>query len=159
MVDKSYELKNVNIYHLHTDGDARYVQEKYRGIFQANSLFIGANVRKAKQDGRANFIPCFLSEMLLEKYFIRGTSLSEGGKPIFALASTTSINKTKIVSTLTTGAGVVTTRAHVHYIVTEWGIADLYGKSIKDRIKEMINIAHPDHRENIEREAYASYHL
>ncbi len=388
MVDRADELKNVNIYHLHTDGEAPYVQEKYRGIFQANSLFIGTNVRKAIQDGRANFIPCFLSEIpslfrkkiipldvallqvsppdkhgycslgvsvdaskaamdmsehviaqinknmprthgdglvhiskidafvemdeklhetilppsgeiedkigghiagliedgstlqmgigtipnaVLSKLnnhkdlgihtemfsdgviplvqsgvingkhkvvhpgkiisgfvigtqkvydfiddnpmvnlldiayvndariirrnpkqisinsaievditgqvcadsigtrfysgvggqmdFIRGASLSEGGKPIIALPSVTSRNKTKIVATLTPGAGVVTTRAHVHYIVTEWGVAHLYGKSIKERIKLMINIAHPDHREHIEREAYESYHL
>jgi len=388
MVNRADELRNVNIYHLHTDGEAPYAHEKYRGIFQINSLFIGTNVRKAIQDGRANFIPCFLSEIpalfrrkiipldvallqvsppdkhgycslgisvdaskaamdssthviaqinknmprthgdglvhiskidafvevneklhetflpasgkveneignhiagliedgstlqmgigtipnaVLEKLgnhkdlgihtemfsdgviplvesgvingskklvhpgkiisgfvlgsqkiydfiddnpqvnlldiayvndvriirrnpkqisinsaievditgqvcadsigtrfysgvggqmdFIRGASLSEGGKPIIALPSITSKNKTKIVSTLTPGAGVVTTRAHVHYIVTEWGWADLYGKSIKQRIKAMIDIAHPDHRENIEREAYESYHL
>ena len=388
MVARSNELKNVNLYHLHTDGEAPYVKEEYKGIFQANSLFIGTNVRKAIQDGRANFIPCFLSEIpslfrkeiipidvaliqvsppdrhgfcslgvsvdaskaamemathviaqvnkqmprthgdglvhmskmdafvevdeplhetilptpsavedkignhvasmiedrstlqmgigtipnavlskltghkdlgihtemfsdgvipLVEsgvingKYkkihpgkivsgfvigskkvydfiddnpmvnlldiayvnnvsvirknprqisinsaievditgqvcadsigtrfysgvggqmdFIRGASLSEGGKPIIALPSSTSRGQTKIVPTLKNGAGVVTTRAHVHYVVTEWGIADLYGKSIKQRIKSMIDIAHPDHREEIERQAFEVYHL
>jgi len=388
MVARSNELKNVNLYHLHTDGEAPYVKEEYRGIFQANSLFIGTNVRKAIQDGRANFIPCFLSEIpslfrkkiipidvaliqvsppdrhgfcslgvsvdaskaamemathviaqvnkqmsrthgdglvhmskmdafvevdeplhetilpapndvedkignhvasmiedrstlqmgigtipnavlsklmnhkdlgihtemfsdgvipLVEKGiingkykknhpgkiisgfvigskkvydfiddnpmvnlldiayvnnvsvikknpkqisinsaievditgqvcadsigtrfysgvggqmdFIRGASLSEGGKPIIALPSSTSRGQTKIVPTLKNGAGVVTTRAHVHYVVTEWGIADLYGKSIKQRIKSMIDIAHPDHREEIERQAFEVYHL
>ena len=91
--------------------------------------------------------------------FIRGASLSEGGKPIIALPSSTSRGQTKIVPTLKNGAGVVTTRAHVHYVVTEWGIADLYGKSIKQRIKSMIDIAHPDHREEIERQAFEVYHL
>ncbi len=91
--------------------------------------------------------------------FIRGASLSKGGKPIIALPSTTSRGESKIVSMLKRGAGVVTTRAHVRFIVTEYGIADLYGKTIKERIIAMINIAHPDHREQIQKEAYTYYHL
>ncbi len=91
--------------------------------------------------------------------FIRGASLSKGGKPIIALPSTTNKGESKIVSMLKQGAGVVTTRAHVRFIVTEYGIADLYGKTIKERIAAMINIAHPDHREQIQREAYIHYHL
>ena len=57
----------------------------------------------------------------------------------------------RIVPSLKPGAGVVTTRAHVHYIITEYGIASLYGKTIKDRVKALVNIAHPSHRESIER--------
>ena len=91
--------------------------------------------------------------------FIRGASLSQGGKPIIALGSVTKRNETKIVPILKPGAGVVTTRAHVHYVVTEYGVADLYGKSIKDRIKAMIEIAHPDHREELDRQAFEVYHL
>ena len=91
--------------------------------------------------------------------FIRGASLSEGGKPIIALPSATNKGLSKIVSTLKPGAGVVTTRAHVHYVVTEWGVADLYGKSIKERIRAMINIAHPEQREQLEREVSELYHL
>ncbi len=91
--------------------------------------------------------------------FIRGASLSKGGKPIIALPSTTNRGESKIVSMLKQGAGVVTTRAHVRFIVTEYGIADLYGKTIKERIAAMIGIAHPDHREQIQREAYTNYHL
>ena len=91
--------------------------------------------------------------------FIRGASLSEGGKPIIALPAITKRNESKIVPILKPGAGVVTTRAHVHYVVTEYGAADLYGKSIKARIKEMINISHPDHREELERQAYEIYHM
>lgn len=86
--------------------------------------------------------------------FIRGASLSPGGKPIIALPSSTKNGETKIVPYLKQGAGVVTTRAHVHYIVTEFGVAYLYGKNLRQRATELINIAHPDHREALEREAF-----
>tara|TARA_R110001599_G_scaffold151792_2_gene336763 strand:- start:885 stop:2156 length:1272 start_codon:yes stop_codon:yes gene_type:complete len=89
--------------------------------------------------------------------FIRGASLSEGGKPIIALSSVTSKGESKITSFLKPGAGVVTTRAHVHYIVTEYGVANLYGKSLRQRAKALIDIAHPDHRERLEREAYTRF--
>lgn len=83
--------------------------------------------------------------------FIRGASLSEGGKPIIALPSTTNKGQSKIVPHLKQGAGVVTTRAHVHYVVTEYGVANLYGKNLRERAIELINIAHPDHRETLEK--------
>jgi len=83
--------------------------------------------------------------------FIRGATYSEGGKPIIALPSITRRGQSRIVPFLKTGAGVVTTRAHVQYVVTEYGVADLYGKTLTQRIKEMINISHPDHREAIEK--------
>lgn len=79
--------------------------------------------------------------------FIRGASLSPGGKPIIALPSITGRGESKIVNILKPGAGVVTTRAHVHYVVTEYGVADLYGKNLKQRAKALIEIAHPDHKE------------
>lgn len=79
--------------------------------------------------------------------FIRGSALSEGGKPIIAIPSVTAKGDSKIVPTLKPGAGVVTTRAHVHYIATEWGVADLYGKNLRQRAKALINIAHPNHRD------------
>ena len=388
MVERAPELENVKIYHLHTDGDAKYVQPEYQGIFEANSLFIGGNVRKATQEGRAQFIPAFLSEIpylfrngiikldvalmqvsppdkhgycslgvsidaskaamesakhvialvnpqmprshgdgivhiskidafvehdmplhetilpepgeienrignhiadMIEDYstlqmgignipnavlsklfnhkdlgihtemfsdgiiplvekgiitnkykkihpgkiisgfafgtkklydfiddnpminmldigyvndiavirrnkkqisinsaievdvtgqvcadsigtkfysgvggqmdFIRGASLSEGGKPIIALPSSTGKGISKIVPTLKPGAGVVTTRAHVHYIVTEWGVADLYGKTIKERVEAMVSIAHPNNREDLLRQVHETYNL
>jgi acyl-CoA hydrolase len=81
--------------------------------------------------------------------FIRGASLSEGGKPIIALPSTTKNGESKIVPFLKQGAGVVTTRAHVHYVVTEYGVANLYGKTIEERVKLLINIAHPAHKEDL----------
>ena len=82
--------------------------------------------------------------------FIRGASLSEGGKPIIALSSTTSKGESKIVPFLKQGAGVVTTRSHIHYVVTEYGVAYLYGKTIEERISELIRIAHPKHRDDLE---------
>jgi len=86
--------------------------------------------------------------------FIRGASLSNGGKAIIALPSVTRKGVSRIVPTLNPGAGVVTTRSHVHYIVTEYGIANLYGKTIKERVKALVNIAHPDHRESIDRQYF-----
>lgn len=89
--------------------------------------------------------------------FVRGASLSEGGKPIFALPSATNKGVSRIVPLLKPGAGVVTTRAHVHYVVTEWGIADLYGKNLRERATALIQIAHPDHREALEQAAFERF--
>ena len=83
--------------------------------------------------------------------FMRGASLSEDGKPIIALPSVTSKGFSRIVPFLKEGAGVVTTRGHVHWVITEYGIVNLFGKSLKQRAKALINIAHPDHRESLER--------
>jgi len=89
--------------------------------------------------------------------FVRGASLSEGGKPIIALPSVTSKGQSKIVPFLKEGAGVTTTRANVHYIVTEYGIADLYGKNLRQRARALINIAHPNHREELEKQAFERF--
>ena len=89
--------------------------------------------------------------------FVRGASLSEGGKPIIALPSTTSKGTSRISSFLKQGAGVVTTRAHAHYIVTEYGVAYLYGKNMRQRAKALIDIAHPNHRELLERAAFERF--
>lgn len=89
--------------------------------------------------------------------FVRGASLSEGGKPVFALPSVTNKGVSRITPLLKAGAGVVTTRAHVHYVVTEYGIADLYGKNLRQRATELIRIAHPDQRENLERAAFERF--
>lgn len=89
--------------------------------------------------------------------FIRGAALSEGGKPIIALPSTTSHGKSKLVATLQPGAGVVTTRAHAHYIVTEYGVAYLCGKNMMQRAKALIEIAHPNHREELEKAAFKRF--
>lgn len=79
--------------------------------------------------------------------FIRGAALSEGGKPIIALPSVTNKGISRITPVLNTGAGVVTTRGHAHYIVTEYGYVNLYGKNLEQRSEMLIGIAHPDHRE------------
>lgn len=83
--------------------------------------------------------------------FMRGAALSEGGKPIIAMPSVTRRGISKITPLLKQGAGVVTTRGHVHYVVTEYGVVNLYGKNMEQRSKLLISIAHPDHREALER--------
>lgn len=86
--------------------------------------------------------------------FIRGASRSHQGRPIIALPSTAAGGKvSRIAPTLTPGAGVVTSRGDVHYVVTEFGIADLHGKTIRERAMALIHIAHPDHREQLMEEA------
>lgn len=89
--------------------------------------------------------------------FIRGASLSEGGLPIIALPSVTSKGLSRIVPFLKEGAGVVTTRGHVHWVVTEYGKVDLFGKNMKQRAQALISIAHPDHRERLEKTFYERY--
>lgn len=84
--------------------------------------------------------------------FIRGAALSEGGKPIIAISSRTGKGNSKIVPFLKQGAGVVSTRAHVHYVVTEYGVINLFGKNLEQRAKALISIAHPDDREQLDKE-------
>jgi acyl-CoA hydrolase len=90
--------------------------------------------------------------------FIRGASLSEGGKPIIAIASRTAKGVSRLVPCLKPGAGVVTTRAHIHYVVTEYGVANLYGKNLSQRAKVLIDIAHPDDREALEKASWERFH-
>jgi acyl-CoA hydrolase len=85
--------------------------------------------------------------------FVRGASLSPGGKPIIALPAVTRRGESRIVPFLNAGAGVVTTRAHVHYVVTEFGVAHLYGRNLRQRARALIEIAHPTHREELARAA------
>lgn len=89
--------------------------------------------------------------------FMRGAALSEGGKPIIALSSITNKGVSKIVPVLKPGAGVVTTRAHAHYVVSEYGTAYLYGKNLRQRAKALIDIAHPNHREALEKAAFERF--
>lgn len=83
--------------------------------------------------------------------FIRGAALSEGGKPIIALPSTTAKGISRIVPELKSGAGVVTTRGHIHWVVTEFGAVDLFGMNLEQRAKALIELAHPEHREHLEK--------
>lgn len=84
--------------------------------------------------------------------FIHGSTLSNGGKPIIALTSRTKKGVSRIVPQLQLGAGVVTTRAHVHYVITEYGSVDLFGKTLRERAEALISIAHPDDRDRLEKE-------
>ncbi len=91
--------------------------------------------------------------------FMRGAALSKGGKPIIALPSRTHKGVSRIVSFLKSGAGVVTTRAHMHYVVTEYGVAYLFGKNLRQRAKALINISHPDDREDLEKACFERFKI
>jgi len=101
--------------------------------------------------------PKFFSGIGGQLDFIYGASRSKGGVPIIAMPSVNMMKDgtmlSKIVATLKPGAGVVTGRNHVHYVVTEYGVADLYGKSIRQRVKALIGVAHPDFRADLEKQA------
>lgn len=86
--------------------------------------------------------------------FIYGASLSKGGVAIIAMPSVTNKGMSKIAPTLNLGAGVVTSRAHMHYFVTEFGAVDLYGKTLQERARAIISVAHPDHREALDKAAF-----
>ena len=90
--------------------------------------------------------------------FIYGASRSKGGVPIIALPSTAK-DLSRIVPTLKTGAGVVTTRNHVRYVVTEYGVADLYGKTIRERAQALINVSHPDFKEELTEQARELHYI
>ena len=89
--------------------------------------------------------------------FVKGASMSEGGKSITAFASQTKYGGSKIVPELHSGAGVVTPRADAHWVVTEFGAVDLYGKSLQERARLLISIAHPDNREELEKAAFERF--
>ncbi len=89
--------------------------------------------------------------------FMRGAALSEGGKPIIAITSRTKKGVPRIVPHLKLGAGVVTTRGHIHWVVTEYGAVNLYGKNLRQRAKLLISIAHPDDREALEKAAFERF--
>jgi acetyl-CoA hydrolase len=95
--------------------------------------------------------------------FIYGASRSKGGVPVIALPSTTILRDgthfTLIAAMLKEGAGVVTSRNHVRYVVTEYGVADLYGKTIRQRARQLINISHPDFRADLEKKAKELHYL
>jgi len=90
--------------------------------------------------------------------FVYGASRSKGGVPIIALPSTAK-DFSRIVTTLKQGAGVVTTRNHVHYVVTEYGVATLYGKTIRERAQALINVSHPQFRDELTREATELHYI
>jgi acyl-CoA hydrolase/GNAT superfamily N-acetyltransferase len=85
--------------------------------------------------------------------FNRGAAKAPGGRPIIVMPSTTRDGKSRIVATLSNGSGVVVSRGTVHYVVTEYGVAYLHGKSVQDRTLALVSIAHPDHRELLLKQA------
>ncbi len=89
--------------------------------------------------------------------FMYGASRSEGGKAILAMPSATNKGVSKIAPVLSPGAGVVTTRAHLHWFVTEYGAVNLYGKTLQERARLIISVAHPDHREELDRAAFERF--
>ena len=92
--------------------------------------------------------------------FIRGAALSPGGKPIIAFPSTAMNGKvSRIVAELSAGSGVVTTRGHIHWVVTEYGTVNLHGKTLKERGEALISIAHPDFRAELKKQLVALRHF
>jgi acyl-CoA hydrolase len=89
--------------------------------------------------------------------FMRGAALSEGGKPIIAITSRSAKGMARIVPFVKPGAGIVTTRGHIHYVVTEFGIAYLYGKNLRERAKALISISHPDDKEMLEKACWERF--
>ncbi len=89
--------------------------------------------------------------------FIRGAGYSEGGLPIIAMPSVTAKGMSKISSTLLQGSGVVTTRANMHWFVTEYGAVNLYGQTLQQRAKLLTSVAHPNHREELDKAAFERY--
>ena len=89
--------------------------------------------------------------------FVYGASRSKGGKAIIAMPSVTDKGESKIAPVLMPGAGVVTTRAHVHWLVTEFGAVNLYGRSLQERARLIISIAHPSHQETLDQAAYERF--
>lgn len=84
--------------------------------------------------------------------FMRGAALSEGGRPIIALPSVTGSGRSRISALLQPGASVTTTRSHVHFVVTEYGVARLHGRTLRERARSLIEVAHPEHRDELDRE-------
>lgn len=89
--------------------------------------------------------------------FIRGAGHSKNGKPIIAMPSVTEKGISKISPTLLEGSGVVSTRANIHWVVTEQGVVNLYGKTLQERARLLISIAHPNHREMLEKAAFERF--
>ena len=140
-------LAGNEIVHLLTLGPAPYVAPELSGRFRHTAFFIGANTRGAVNDGRADFMPVFLSEI---PALIRSGRVAIDVALIIALpapAKKGSVSRIQVA--LEAGSGVVTSRGDVHYVVTEFGVADLWGRSVRSRAEALIGIAHPDFRADL----------
>ena len=142
------ELKNVYIHHLHTEGAAPYVNPEFEGIFQHNAFFVGANVRESVQKGLADYIPVFLGETtrLYREHYIKCN---------VAMIQVCPPDKFGYVSLRPSGA--VTTRNHIHWFITEYGAVNLYGRSLQERAKLIISVAHPQFQEELEEAAFKRF--
>ena len=192
------DLTGVKLWHIHLEGPLAFTAPEHAGRFRSISLFTGAGLREPVAEGRADFVPIFLSDNPLVEFhpcdhtndtnlirkidqvvainsgleidltgqvcadsighriysgiggqmdFVRGAAMSRGGRPIIALPSTAAGGSvSRITAQLKPGAGVVTTRGHVHWVVTEYGAVDLHGRSLAERGKLLASIAHPTHR-------------
>jgi acyl-CoA hydrolase len=132
LVARAHELADVKILHFHIEGPGPHLAPEMASHFRHRALFIGPNARAAVNEGRA----------------------------IIALPSTAGDGTiSRIVPFLRQGAGVVTTRAHVQTIITEYGVAEMHGRSIPERARQLIAIAHPDHRAGLQDEARRAHFI
>ena len=148
LTSRAPELRDVEIVHLLTFGAADYIKPEMEGHFRHQAFFIGSNVREAVNAGRADFVPIFLGE--IERLF------SSGALPIDVALLHVSPSDDHGFCSLGVG---VDTRADVHYVVTEYGVAYLFGKSIRERVRALIRIAHPKFREELAEWAIQAHYI
>jgi acyl-CoA hydrolase len=152
LVARAEALRDVAVIQAITLDEAAYAAPEMAASFRVTTFFLGSNTRAAVHEGRADFVPIFLSE-------VPGLFL-ERGRPVIALQSTARDGAvSRIVPVLSEGAGVVTSRGDVHWVVTEWGVADLFARGVHERAQALIDIAHPAFRDELRREAVARHLL
>ncbi|GMT06016.1 hypothetical protein PENTCL1PPCAC_28190 [Pristionchus entomophagus] len=154
--NKLYDFLNDNpLVHF---GDCQWVNDPsyIRKMHKMTAINSAVEIDLTGQIVSASVGTRFLSGFGGQVDFLRGAAISDDGlgKPIIAITSATKKGESKIVPFIKQGAGVVTTRAHAHYIVTEYGIARLWGKNMRQRAYELIQISHPDQRANLEKSAF-----
>lgn len=171
------DLSDVRLYRLHTGGPAPFATTGRESELRSVSLFTGMSLRQAIAEGRADFVPIFLSDIpglflsetvkldvaILQLSLPDASGLCSLGTScdaakaaaekarLIALPSTAAGGKlSRLVVALNAGAGVVTTRGHVHWIVTEYGAVNLHGKTLRERGEALISFAHPDFRAELQ---------
>jgi hypothetical protein len=141
------DLADVTLYHLHTTGPAPFVNAALEIDLSGQVVADSIGFRIYSGIGG-------------QMDFIRGAALSPGGVPIIALPSTAAGGRvSRIVPMINPGAGVVTTRGHVHWVVTEYGAVDLFGKTLRERAELLVGIAHPDFRVELRKAFTAARHV
>ncbi len=148
LADIAPSLRDVEVLQLLALGQAAYVRKDLYGHLRLNAFFIGPSIRNAVNEG----------DIGGQVDFVRGASRAKKGKAIIAFPATAKNGElSRIVPTLAPGAGVVTSRGDVHYVATEYGVVNLRGKSIRQRARALINIAHPKFRDDLEHFAYEQH--